>query len=121
MAHGSVKDEFGAFPFLDSGRLEFQAVPARPDIGKASCPSGFQAGPVFEILCDGHHLGVVLRVEGPIDRPVMRNGNVFPGTVVDVYSGEFPIRLDELPSFVQKVFLAKTLVVRRTGQDDKGG
>ena len=87
MAHGAVKLQCQRFAG-GVGDVYDGPVPAFAHVGEtsgAACLPGLLG---FAVLLHGHFLEVVFAVEGSVDGPVVRHGDVLPGRRV---FGKFPV------------------------------
>ena len=85
--HGAVEVEDGTL--CTSRHRELRSVPPYPNPGKRTGAAGLFGGLGFAVLHDGHVLAVEVHVEGTADGPVVRNGNLLPMAVVEVYGSVF--------------------------------
>ena len=68
--------------------VQAAAVPANPYEGKATGTTSMLHSFLLTILCDSQVLLVVLKAKGPVDRPVVGDGDTAPLAVVVVGGGE---------------------------------
>src|SRR5699024_7675517 len=77
--------------FFKTGSIKVQAIPSGSYKWKTSGTAGMFQSLCLSILSDSHFLLVVIDTERTINRPIMRNGDVLPFTVIITGIGKFRI------------------------------
>ena len=105
--HGTIEYQGG---LLTLWHVECMPIPAHSHERQASRAARLCRSLRLTILLYGHHLTVVVAIEGTIDGPVVRHGHGLPsGIVVAHLLGSSLFAFHEFPTFLQRVFTALSL------------
>ena len=88
VAHRTIEAEEDTTITEVLGDVQAAAVPASPYEGKATGTTSMLHSFLLTILCDSQMLLVVLKAKGPVDRPVVGDGDTAPLAVIVVGGGE---------------------------------